>query len=194
MLTITGGGVGVYGAFYNAATSDSGHLAYQLASGDVEIVARVVSFTGGPKSQIGLMLRSSWDPRADIASVVYQLPTVNNGYFDFVQLYRRPGLPFDAEAYSGWAGTSPPIQPPFWLKIVRIGGAYATYRSSDGYRWCPTHNYTGGAFTATGTFFAGFFVSGGTSGTSAIANCRFDLCRRAAAGVSDHLGRQLLQQ
>jgi hypothetical protein len=169
VLTITGGGAGVFGAFSSMAAGDPGHLTYQFASGDVEIVARVQSFTGGPKSQIGLMLRESPTPQSDMATTVYQLPTVSNGYFDFVQACRRPGLPFNPAAYNVWSGTRPPIQPPFWLKLVRIGGAYATYRSSDGFRWCPIQNYAGGGFTATGTILAGIFISGGANGASATA-------------------------
>jgi hypothetical protein len=66
-LTITGGGSGVYGAFSGYTAGDHGHFTYQSMSGDVEIVARVQSFTGGPKAEVGLMLRESTDPQSNLA-------------------------------------------------------------------------------------------------------------------------------
>jgi probable HAF family extracellular repeat protein len=97
------------------------------------------------------------------------VPSKANANPDFVQACRRPGFPTNPYIYDIWSGTSPPISPPFWLKLTRIGGNYATYRSSDGVRWCPIQDTAGSAFTTTNAFQAGFFISGGGSAATASA-------------------------
>jgi hypothetical protein len=160
-LTVTGSGNGV-GA--SPAGGEQGRFSYQTYSGDIEIVARVTSLSGGPKSQAGLMLRESGSDLAFMACAIYQspaAPTANTSApkATIFQRSRRTGLPDNAAAYNTNYGTSPPASPPLWLKLVRVGQNYATYRSTNGREWTPVQNYSGGSFTTSGSFLAGFFVN-----------------------------------
>lgn len=169
-LTVTGSGLGV-GA--SPLGGEQGRFVYQLASGDIEIVARITSLSGGPKSQAGLMLRESGNELAYMASAMFQTAaaptttTPNPRPYTFQR--SRRATPVDSPLLDTNAGTSIPNNPPIWLKLVRVGQNYASYRSTDGRQWTPVQNYSGGAFVTSGNYQAGFIVSGGGSSASATA-------------------------
>jgi hypothetical protein len=170
VYTITGAGTGIYAGFTGAHLDDQGHLAQVPGSGDIEIVMRVVGLSGGPKSQVGIVLRETAGFRADMAFAVMQLAPSLGGDESYLSGYRRPewhpgeGDPVDA----AWFGTTPPAHSPVWIKLVSVGGNFAAFRSSDGLRWCPFSESSGGGFTPA-SYMAGIFVSGGASGASAMA-------------------------
>ena len=173
-LNVTGSGKGIAAS---SLEGEQGRFVYQLASGDIEIVARLTNLSGGPISQAGLMLRESGNELAYMACAMYQSPpaptTTNpNPPSGVFQRSRRAGLPDSPNAYNTNSGVSLPTGPPIWLKLVRVGKNYATFRSSDGRQWTPVQNYSGGAFTTEGSYWAGFFVSGG--GSNAAATATFD--------------------
>lgn len=174
VYTITGAGGGLYQRFSNGSFGDSGHLSYVSASGDVELVARVAAFAGGFESQVGLVIRESTDPSALMGSVVVRMPAnpgdnplfFNSDRHPLVHPYDNP----DQGCSPTWGGSAPGMSPPYWIKLVRVGRTFSTYRSSDGVRWSPVWEYSGGTFPTAGTFLAGLFISGGQSGVTATAN------------------------
>ncbi len=172
--TVTGSGAGVYGNTPDNAP-DSLHFTYTQVSGDIEFVARLSGISGDPRSEAGLMMRTAADGWSDMAAVIFEdqfydpnnpNPTYQNY---FINADRRAGIASSPHIYDNYTGTAPPVSPPVWLKIVRLGNDYSVSRSADAVSWTPVSDFSGDAFLAGGGFELGFFVCGGAPGQSATA-------------------------
>ena len=125
VLTVTGAAAGL-----NASGEDQLHFVSVPAQGDVEVVARLAGFDSGARAEVGLMLRPADEaPGGPVAGVVFspeasgETPPRN-----VVEVRgRQPGNRYAPVVY----GTPTPLAPPLWLKLVRVGGDFAAYRSTD---------------------------------------------------------------
>ena len=105
-------------------TGDQFHFVHQPVTGDVEIVARVASITNQHAwSKAGVMVRESLNANARHAMMV---TSVGKGY----AFQRRPETGAYSEHTSGGTGTAPG-----WVRLVRKGDLFESYRSADGAAW-----------------------------------------------------------
>lgn len=116
--TMVAGGADIGG------TSDQFHFVYQAVTGDVELVARVASVTAANSaSKAGVMIRGSL---ASNAAYAYTLLNATAGYgFQW-----RGASGATTSATYGGGGT-----PPGWVRLVRSGQRFMSYRSWDGQNW-----------------------------------------------------------
>src|SRR5687768_12331866 len=166
-LSVTGAGTGP-----SWDTKDQLHYVFQpYAQGDVEIIARLASFTGGPKAQAGIMLRRSNAPDAAVASITFNPEAWQaedgKSYARVGAWGRDAAAPGTSQQSNG--NTATPLVPPLWLRIAGVGRDYAVYKSSDGKAWAQVHNDSGGAFTPAGAINLGFFVSSGDAAKTVTA-------------------------
>ena len=134
------------------AQPDQFHFAYRRLQGDVDVVARVASFTAGANA--GVMIRESLDADARHAAV---LVSGDKGYvFD-----RRTEIGAAAERADGGQGTAPG-----WVKLVRRGAQVEAFRSDDARAWTSI-----GAtkLAADAEVYVGLAVSGAGTGVEASA-------------------------
>lgn len=104
--------------------SDQFHYVYQPVTGDVEVLARVVSITAADRwSKAGVMIRESLAANARHAMA---LTSVSKGY----AFQRRAETGSISEHTDGGAGTAPG-----WVRLVRKGSVISAYRSADGTTW-----------------------------------------------------------
>ena len=104
--------------------SDQFYFVYQPIAGDVEIVARVDSFTATHGwAKAGVMIRGSLAADAPHA---YALSSRENG----IAYQRR--ISSGGESFSS-AGSS--ASPPHWIRLVRRGTMITSYESDDGANW-----------------------------------------------------------
>jgi len=117
VFTLTGQGY-IYGAV------DSGQFYYQMPSGDVTLVARVISQSGAASSsaKAGVMIRAKVDGHA---ANVFMAMTNSNGAACQVRLT------------DGDATTTSPLAAPYpqWVKVVRKGSEISGYISTNGKDW-----------------------------------------------------------
>lgn len=181
-VTVVGGGLGIDGG------CDRLHYVYQsFNAGDIEIIARLSSFTGAPLAQTGIMLRSDNTPDSATAAIEFRYRVAPNtdpmaqtdgklgtpGFLNWTGEFNR-----DPNAQTGMrsGGVNTPLAPPdIWLRLDRTGPNYAVYRSQDGKVWSMAANQSGGAFTPTGPIEVGFFAAGGDAAKPATAT--FDSIR-----------------
>jgi RHS repeat-associated protein len=116
-FTITGAGNG-----FVSTASDGFHFAYQQISGDVTVVARVVSVSNG-SAIAGVMIRETLDSgsRSIIMADTNAVP---------LEYYRLTPGSTDAASNYGSGGSLP-----YWLKLVRSGNMFTGYASFDGKSW-----------------------------------------------------------
>jgi Big-like domain-containing protein len=105
-------------------TQDKFHFVYQPMQGDLEVVARVASLNSvNPSAEAGVMIRESL--RAD-SRHAFALIASQNGYaFD-----RRVESGLSSEHADGGAGAVPG-----WVRLVRSGTNFESFRSNDGLTW-----------------------------------------------------------
>ena len=114
-LPVIGSGVDIWN------TAHEFRYAYQSASGDCSIVARVVSVQGtDPWAKAGVMIRETLNANSSQASAFV---TPNNGV---AFQYRT-----STGASSGNVNTTGLVAP-YWVKVVRSGSTFTSYRSSTG--------------------------------------------------------------
>lgn len=157
-LTITGAGTGE-----RRNGSDQLHYTFQdHAGGDVEIIARITSFTGVAHAGAGIMLRQTTDANATTASISYKYKdsTIQS---DVIAVTARD------QASGVGSRMKTRLQTPLWLRLVRMGNNFAAYKSSDGVIWSMIGNNSGGQFSPAGAIKVGFFVFGSTDATTATA-------------------------
>jgi len=119
-FTVNGSGSDIY------TTGDQFNYVSQSVSGDVTIVARVVSETQTAGfAKAGVMIRESLATNSIEASV---LLTPTNG----VALEIRPTTAAATINVTGWVKGP---QPPQWIKLTRVGSTFAGYYSADGLSW-----------------------------------------------------------
>jgi RHS repeat-associated protein len=116
----------------NSGTADEFHYVYQPLSGDGEIVTQVISQTvANFWSKAGLMMRESLaddSPHVTVAALT-QANRIQN---------------LDRATTGGSTNTvsSAGMTLPVWLKLVRSGNDFTSYRSADGANWTQVHNVT----------------------------------------------------
>jgi hypothetical protein len=116
IYTVTGAGADIGG------TSDSFHYVYQTLSGDGQIVVRVTGVQNTSSlAKAGIMIRASLAANAPEESIL---------------LTRSSGIL--AEACTGTkiaTTTRTGLSAPYWLKLVRSGGKFQSFISSNGTTW-----------------------------------------------------------
>jgi regulation of enolase protein 1 (concanavalin A-like superfamily) len=104
--------------------SDQFHFVYRPVAGDVEIVARVDSFSAPHWwAKVGVMIRGSLAADAPHASAL---------------LSADSGIVFQRRTTDGAESASsagPSVTSPYWVRLVRAGTQVTAYSSSDGARW-----------------------------------------------------------
>ncbi|MBA2303068.1 MAG: hypothetical protein H0W08_10590, partial [Acidobacteria bacterium] len=120
VYTIRAGGVDIWG------TGDEFHYVYQPVSGDLDVVARVVSLGAVDVwSKAGVMIRESLSAGSAHAMVAL---TPGNGW-----VFQRRAIPGGSSSHTqGDAGVAPG-----WVRLVRRGSLVEAYQSRDGQSWAP---------------------------------------------------------
>jgi glucose/arabinose dehydrogenase len=110
-----------------SGTWDGFHFAYQLLSGDGQIVARVLKVENtNPDALAGVMIRSSLRPDAAHATM-YLTPE------DEIGFRRRTASGGSSPTSYGYRSSAP-----WWVKLVREGRRLSGYHSGDGVNWIFT--------------------------------------------------------
>jgi regulation of enolase protein 1 (concanavalin A-like superfamily) len=116
--TVSGSGADIWGAL------DQFNYAYQTASGDLTITARVVSVTNTDVwAKSGVMVRAS---------------TADNSAFAGVFATPGNGVAMIVRTATGVAAVDlgkKPGQAPVWVKLHRSGNTFTGYMSTDGVSW-----------------------------------------------------------
>ncbi|MFA6568373.1 MAG: chitobiase/beta-hexosaminidase C-terminal domain-containing protein, partial [Victivallales bacterium] len=122
-FTVSGAGTDIYG------TSDKFNCLYQDLHGDCEVVVRVVSQQNtNALAKAGIMIRESTAANARNAYVFITPGTggAENCYYQeriTAGAATARSAPYSATAY------------PYWLKLVKTGNVYSSYKSADGTAW-----------------------------------------------------------
>lgn len=157
--------------------SDSFYYLFQPGRGDVELTARLVSFTPGPGGygafpKVGLMIRQSLRPESVNAFMGIEPasdPTKANALFQ-MRRYTRDDTKPKQRAMS--------VTAPVWLRLVRGGDVYYGFYSRDGKAWTLVGRSNQGE--AVNFQYLGFALV--SSGTEA-AQAEFDNLKVNAAPV-----------
>ena len=113
-----------------AFQQDEAHYTYQALRGDGSIVARVASLTNtDPNTKAGVMIRESLGDGSRFAMMA---ATSGNGY----QFMRRK------TAYTNVTSTDAIFAKPTWVRVVRAGNLFTSYRSDDGSTWSQVSQST----------------------------------------------------
>jgi sugar lactone lactonase YvrE len=158
-FTVNGSGADI------AGTSDAGYFIYQSASGDCNITARVVSFTGivADWAKAGVMIRQSLDPNSKFSYGDFTR-NVSGGVQTFTHL-RRITTGGGAAQNAGGGGA-----PPYWVRVVRTGNYFRVYVSSTGSSWTSIDGDI--PITMSGTVYIGLAVTSHQAG--ALSTAVFD--------------------
>jgi RHS repeat-associated protein len=116
VFTVNGAGQGL---FYSA---DQFHFVYQPLLGDGTIVARVVTQTGSNSPIAGVMIRATLNTGDISAFIGYRASTM---YF-----IERTTTGASSTYQTGTGGALP-----YWVKLVRSGGTFSAYSSTNGSTW-----------------------------------------------------------
>jgi hypothetical protein len=148
--TVKGAGADIYG------TSDAFQFVYQQLTGNGTIIARVASLTNTDAgAKAGIMFRDSLAANAKEASVTI---TPLNG----IKFLTRSSTGGQTTSVS----TATTLKAPYWLKLVRSGNTFTSYRSTDGVTWTQIGSQT---ITMGTTVYVGLAVSSHKAGTLAMA-------------------------
>jgi regulation of enolase protein 1 (concanavalin A-like superfamily) len=159
-FTVSGTGANVWG------TADAFQFAYRSVSGDVDITARISSFaTANDWSRAGLMMRASLNPDAQNA---YLLTSPRIG----LALQTRVATGGSTARTTSGAGDAP-----IWVRLVRRGSQFISYRSSDGQSWT---NVASVSIETGSTIYVGLAVT--SRHPSIPANATFDNVSVTASG------------
>jgi len=116
---IRGAGTDIYGA------ADSFHFVYRKLTGDGTITARVTGIENTYRfAKAGVMMRESLAANSKQAGT-FALP--GTGGVSYVRRKSTGG--------STVATTHAPLGAPCWVRIVRRGNVFTSYRSADGVKW-----------------------------------------------------------
>jgi poly(3-hydroxybutyrate) depolymerase/regulation of enolase protein 1 (concanavalin A-like superfamily) len=136
-----------------AGDSDNGHFLHTEMTGDGEIAMRVASITGGTNSaaQVGLMIRDSLSSASKNALITIS-PDEN----------LRFQAHLDEEDATSATTTTPGVDLPYWIKLVREEDLISGYYSQDGWNWLPAGSASIGLAS---TAYVGVAVSSNSNGT-----------------------------
>jgi endo-1,4-beta-xylanase len=140
IFTVTGCGADIWGP------SDQFRFVHLTNSGDCTIVARVASLYNyiNPWSKAGVMIRESFATNAANA---------------FIAVTPGNGVVFQYRSSTGGGSISNNVtgmSASYWVKLVRSGGTFTGYCSSDGSSWTQVGSAT---FTMATTEYVGLAVS-----------------------------------
>jgi hypothetical protein len=158
-------------------TADQFHFAYKQLSGNVTIVARVVSITNtDPWAKAGVMIRETLDAGSKNAAVVV---TPSNG----VSFQSR----INAGAGSQYTAVTG-ITAPQWVRLTRNGNMFSADYSANGTTWTPIG--TPVEMTMLADVYAGLCVT--SHNTGAICTAEFSNVNPAVSGdwKSQDIGMQ----
>ena len=145
--TFTQAGSGTIGG-----TSDRFRFTYQALSGDGEITARISSLQNtGTSSRVGVMIRESL---AANSKQVFAGMTGSNAY----RWTRRTTTGGNTSNSSYGTGTVPNT----WVRIVRSGNTFTTYKSANGTSWTNMGSIT---MTFASSCYIGLAVGSGSNTT-----------------------------
>src|SRR3954467_3110045 len=117
-FTVTAGGTDIWGQ------ADQFTFVYQQVTGDVEVIARVVSMTAAHAwSKSGVMIRSS---------------LTSNAAHGFALVSAGRGIAYQRRATDGGMSSStsgPAATAPYWVRLVRSGPTVTAYSSPNGTTW-----------------------------------------------------------
>jgi hypothetical protein len=117
-FTVNGSGADIWD------TADAFHFVYQTLSGDGEIKARVVTIGNtDPWAKAGVMFRESFAANSKHA---FMLLSSSNG----LAFQRRTSTGGTSTNTAGGTGPAPK-----WVRVVRSGGTFTAYSSTDGSAW-----------------------------------------------------------
>jgi regulation of enolase protein 1 (concanavalin A-like superfamily) len=124
-FTVRGAGADIWG------TADGFHYAWQQATGDFDIVARVASVEWVHHwSKAGVMVR---DSLAANSAQGFMLVSAGRG----LAFQRRLNTGGDSVSTAGTAAAAP-----MWVKLERRGNSLSAYQSADGSTWTPVGSDT----------------------------------------------------
>jgi autotransporter-associated beta strand protein len=125
VFTLTGAGADIWGS------SDAFRYVYQTASGDCDITARVATLQNtNNAAKSGIMIRESLNANSTEAMTDI---TAANG-LEFLRRTTTGGS-------TGGVAVSGP-RAPYWVRLVRSGNTFTSYRSSDGVTWTNVGSVT----------------------------------------------------
>ncbi|MEQ1850142.1 MAG: FG-GAP-like repeat-containing protein [Chthoniobacteraceae bacterium] len=164
-ITVAGSGADIY------SVADGFRFAHRTFTGDVEVVARVASQTrASPYSKAGVMIRESLTSGSKHALMAL-----------------TPDFGGEMNYRATTAGTSgkvafnpaiaPPVDAPYWVRIVRRGAVLTGSVSSDGVQWQQVGS---ASFSMASVVFIGLAVTSHSDGT--LSTARFESIRIQAAG------------
>jgi chitodextrinase len=152
-ITIQGAGVDFGG------TADSGHIVYQTLSGNCEVIARVASIQNTDSAaKAGVIIRETVNPGAPFALMCV---TPGTG----ASFIRRTTTGGAATTTSGGAT----VAAPYWMRLVRSGSTFYSYKSSDGANWSFVAS---ASITMTTNVLVGFATT--SKNNSVICSAVFD--------------------
>jgi hypothetical protein len=155
VTTLTGSGVDIF------TTSDQFQFAYIPITGDVTITARVAMLANtNTNAKAGVMVRNTLAANSAQFST---LVTASNG----INLdYRIAAGGSTAETKNSGTG----LAAPYWVRVVRSGNSFSSYRSADGVTW--TQIGTTQTITMDQTVFVGLAVT--SHSTTVLTTATFD--------------------
>jgi regulation of enolase protein 1 (concanavalin A-like superfamily) len=146
---MTGSGADIWG------TSDQFRFAYQAITGDVEIVARIGSFTAvDPWSKVGVMIRNDLTSSAAHA---------------FSLLSGANGIAFQRRLQAGGSSyhtAGPLVSAPRWVRLRRIGSTLTASTGTDGGSWTTVGSST---VAMNATVYVGLAITSHNPGSLASA-------------------------
>jgi hypothetical protein len=140
--------------------ADAFHFVYQTWTGNVEVIARVVSVQNTDSwAKSGVMIRESLN-----ADSIHAFMPITPGNGSSFQRRTTTG--------GGSSLTSPPdsVTAPYWVRLVRSGTTFTGYKSSDGSNWVQVGSDT---ISMASTFRVGLAVTAHNNGvinTSVVDN------------------------
>jgi regulation of enolase protein 1 (concanavalin A-like superfamily)/nitrous oxidase accessory protein NosD len=151
--TVRGAGADIWGS------ADSFHFVYQKLTGDGTIIARVVGLQNtNTFAKAGVMMRESLAANSKEASVVV---SPGSGGVRYLRRLSTGG--------STTTTTHSPLSAPYWVKLVRKGNTFTSYRSLDGVTW----QFMGSdVISMASTIYVGLAVC--SHNTSALNTATFD--------------------
>jgi len=145
VFTLTGAGADIWGS------NDAFRYVYQTATGDCDITARVVSVQNTHNAaKGGVMIRESLN--ANSRQAMTNLTAVNG-----LEFLRRTST---GGSTSGVSVSG--LSAPYWVRLVRSGDTFTSYRSTDGVTWTTVGSVT---ITMSSNVYIGLLVCSHVNGT-----------------------------
>jgi regulation of enolase protein 1 (concanavalin A-like superfamily) len=155
------------------STSDQFRFVYQQLTGDVEIVARIGSFTAvDPWSKVGVMIRN------DLTSGSANALSLVSGAHG-IAFQRRP-----ASAGSSYTTAGPLVSAPRWVRLRRVGSTLTASTGTDGGSWQTVGSAT---ISMNSTVYVGLAITShnpGSLASAVVSNVSVTPLGAVPAGIS----------